>query len=131
LEIVDAINAGRSHIHEHGLDDLLGTHGGDALTTTTDYADIRDTDVTFLAFQISSREDGSIDTPIIEAAAETFGETLRVKDGDHVVVTKNTVIPTTTTETLSPIVAEASTKSLGDNQHVTMNPEFLPEGTAV
>lgn len=109
-EIVNAINAGQSPIHEPGLDDLLATHGGDTLTATTDYEEILDTDVTFLALPTPSREDGSIDTSIIEAAAETLGDTLRKKDGDHVVVTKSTVIPTTTTETLAPIIADASGK---------------------
>jgi hypothetical protein len=36
----------------------------------------------------------------IIAATETFGETLQDKDGDHIVVTKSTVISTTTSETL-------------------------------
>jgi len=47
--IVDAINAGQSPIHEPGLDDLLATYGGAELTATTDYADVRATDITFLA----------------------------------------------------------------------------------
>ncbi|WP_435118877.1 UDP-glucose 6-dehydrogenase AglM [Halolamina sp. C58] len=130
-ETVDAINDGRSPIHEPGLDDLLATHGGDALTATTDYEDILETDITFLALPTPSREDGSIDTSTIEAAAETLGDTLRTKDGDHVVVTKSTVIPTTTAETLAPILADASGKELGEDLHTAMNPEFLREGTAV
>ncbi|MGB9961578.1 UDP-glucose 6-dehydrogenase AglM [Halobacterium sp. MBLA0001] len=130
-DIVDTINAGQSPIHEPGLDDLLATHGDDTLTATTDYEDVLETDVTFLALPTPSKEDGSIDTSIIETAAETLGNTLRGKDGDHVVVTKSTVIPTTTTETLAPILTDASGKQLGENLHVAMNPEFLREGTAV
>ncbi|AAG18685.1 UDP-glucose dehydrogenase [Halobacterium salinarum NRC-1] len=130
-DIVDAINAGKAPIHEPGLDDLLATHGGDTLAATTDYEDVLETDVTFLALPTPSKEDGSIDTSIIEAAAETLGDTLREKDGDHVVVTKSTVIPRTTTETLAPILADASGKQLGADLHVAMNPEFLREGTAV
>ncbi|AEN07802.1 nucleotide sugar dehydrogenase (plasmid) [halophilic archaeon DL31] len=129
--IVDAINAGQSPIHEPGLDDLLATYGGAELTATTDYADVRATDITFLALPTPSRPDGSIDTSIIEAAAETLGETLADTQGSHVVVTKSTVTPTTTAETLAPILANASGKTLGKNLHVGMNPEFLREGTAV
>ncbi|TKX39007.1 UDP-glucose/GDP-mannose dehydrogenase family protein [Halorubrum sp. CGM5_25_10-8B] len=130
-EIVAAINDGRAPIHEPGLDDLLAEHGGDALTATTDYAAVRDTDITFLALPTPANDDGSIDTSIIEAGAEALGDALRTKDGDHVVVTKSTVVPTTTGETLAPILAEASGKKFGDDLHVAMNPEFLREGTAV
>jgi len=130
-EIVAAINNGESPIHEPGLDDLIATHGGDTLTATTAYDDVLDTEITFLALPTPSREDGSIDTSIIEAAAETLGETLQEKVDDHVVVTKSTVIPTTTSETLALILEAASGKTLGDDLHVAMNPEFLREGTAV
>ena len=130
-EIVEAINSGRSPIHEPGLDDLLATHSGDRLTATTEYDAVLDTAVTFLALPTPAREDGSIDTSIIEAAAETLGETLQAKADDHVVTTKSTVIPTTTGETLAPILEAASGKTLGADLHVAMNPEFLREGTAV
>jgi UDPglucose 6-dehydrogenase len=130
-EIVAAINDGRAPIHEPGLDDLLEEHGGDALTATTDYAAVRDTDLTFLALPTPANDDGSIDTSIIEAGAEALGDALEAKAGDHVVVTKSTVVPTTTEETLAPILAEASGKTLGEDLHVAMNPEFLREGTAV
>ncbi|PHQ41370.1 UDP-glucose 6-dehydrogenase [Halorubrum sp. C191] len=130
-EIVAAINDGRAPIHEPGLDDLLAEHGGGTLTATTDYAAVRDTDLTFLALPTPANDDGSIDTSIIEAGAEALGDALRTKDGDHVVVTKSTVVPTTTGETLAPILVEASGKEFGDDLHVAMNPEFLREGTAV
>ena len=130
-DIVAAINAGESPIHETGLDELIATHSGDRLTATTDYADIQDTEITFLALPTPTREDGSIDTSIIEAAAETLGETLQAKAGDHVVTTKSTVIPTTTRETLAPLIESASGKPLGEDLHMAMNPEFLREGTAV
>jgi len=130
-DMVAAINNGESPIHEPGLDDLIATHSGDGLTATTDYDAIRDTEITFLALPTPAREDGSIDTSIIEAAAETLGETLQAKDGDHVVTTKSTVIPTTTRETLAPIIEAASGKTLGEDIHMAMNPEFLREGTAV
>ena len=130
-ETVEAINSGQSPIHEPGLDDLLAAHSGDSLTATTEYDAVLDTEVTFLALPTPARDDGSIDTSIIEAAAETLGETLQAKDGDHIVTTKSTVIPTTTSETIAPILEAASGKTLGEDLHVAMNPEFLREGTAV
>lgn len=130
-EIVSAINSGEAPIHEPGLAELIDRHGGDRLTATTEYDAVRDTAITFLALPTPAREDGSIDTSIIEGATETLGETLAAKDGDHVVTTKSTVIPTTTSETLAPILESASGKPVGEEIHVAMNPEFLREGTAV
>jgi len=130
-DIVDAINAGNAPIHEPGLAELVDEHGGDALTTTTEYDAVLDTDITFLALPRPSTDDGSIDTSIIEAAAETLGKKLGEMDDEHVVITKSTVVPTTTTETLAPIIADASGKTIGEGLHVAMNPEFLREGSAV
>ena len=130
-DVVTTINAGEAPIHEPGLDELLDKHGGDRLTATTEYTDILETDLTFLALPTPSKSDGSIDTSIIETAAEQLGQTLTNRPGDHTVVTKSTVIPTTTTEILAPLVADASGKTIGEDLHIAMNPEFLREGTAV
>jgi UDPglucose 6-dehydrogenase len=129
--IVEAINSGQSPIHEPGLDDLLAAHSGDRLTATTEYDAVLDTEITFLALPTPAREDGSIDTSIIEAAAETLGDILRTKTDHHVVTIKSTVLPTTTSEKLAPILEANSGKTLGKDLHVAMNPEFLREGSAV
>jgi len=47
------------------------------------------------------------------------------------VVTKSTVVPTTTEEVIAPILVEESGKTLGADLDVGMNPEFLREGSAV
>ncbi len=130
-EVVDAINAGEAPIHEPGLDELVAAHGGDRLRATTDYGAIRDTDVTFLALPTPSNEDGSIDLSAMEAGARSVGEALAEKDDYHLVVVKSTVIPGTAEETLTPIIAEASGGTEGEDFDVASNPEFLREGSAV
>lgn len=129
--IVERINRGEAPIHEPGLDDLVSEYGGDRLRATTDYDAVCETDVTFLALPTPSRDDGGIDLGAMKAGAKSLGETLRKKDGDHLVVVKSTVVPGTTEETLAPILADASGKELGEDLHVAMNPEFLREGSAV
>ncbi|WP_248518287.1 UDP-glucose 6-dehydrogenase AglM [Salinarchaeum laminariae] len=125
-EIVDAINSGEAPIHEPGLDERVAEHGGGRLHATTNYDEIPETDVTFLALPTPSRADGSIDTSIIEAAAEALGEALADVD-EHVAIVKSTVVPGTTRDVLAPLIrAEA-----GDRVSVGMNPEFQREGTAV
>lgn len=130
-KIVDSINAGQSPIHEPRLEELLSEHVDNHLVATTDYDSIRESDVIFLALTTPSHSDGSIDLSIIKAAAETVGQTLAETDGGYLVVTKSTVIPGTTDEVLSPLLAEASGKKIGDDLYVAVNPEFLREGSAV
>ncbi|USZ67381.1 UDP-glucose/GDP-mannose dehydrogenase family protein [Halorussus salilacus] len=129
--IVAAIEAGEAPVHEPGLDDLVAAYGGDRLRATTDYAAVRDTDVTFLALPTPSREDGSIHLDVMKAGARSLGEALASKDDDHLVVVKSTVIPGTTEDIVAPILAETSGKTLDSDLHVAMNPEFLREGSAV
>ncbi|SEO40488.1 UDPglucose 6-dehydrogenase [Halorientalis persicus] len=130
-EIVAAVNDGEAPIHEPGLDPLVSIYGGDQLRATTDYDAIRETDVTFLALPTPKHDDGSIDTSIMEAGAESIGEAIADKDGYHLVVVKSTVVPGTTEDTLTPLIEDASGKTAGEDFGVAVNPEFLREGTAV
>jgi len=129
--VVAAINAGESPINEPGLDERIGEYGGSRMRATTDYGAIRGTDLTFLALLTPSNADGSIDLSYMEAAAESLGETLAEKDGEHTVVVKSTVVPGSTEEVITPILEEASGMTAGEDLHVAMNPEFQREGTAV
>lgn len=129
--IVEQLNAGTPPIHEPGLADLVSTHAGDRLTASTDYEDLLDTEVTFLALPTPSNEDGSNDTSIIEAAAETLGATLTATSDRHLVVVKSTVVPGTTETVVAPAVEAGGDLTRGEDFEVAMNPEFLREGTAV
>ena len=132
--IVTAINDGESPIHEPGLDDLVAEHGGDRLQATTDYGVVPETDLTMLALPTPSNADGSIDLQYMEAGAESVGNALAEADDGHddphLVVTKSTVIPTTTEERLAPQIAKAGLVR-GEDFLVASNPEFQREGTAV
>ncbi|RYJ13712.1 UDP-glucose/GDP-mannose dehydrogenase family protein [Halogeometricum borinquense] len=130
-EIVETLNSGNSPIHEPGLDERIEEHAGDRLRATTDYDAILDTDVTFLALSTPSTDDGHIDLSVMEAGAKSLGATLAEKDDYHLVVTKSTVVPTTTEEVIAPILEEHSGKTVGEDFDVGMNPEFLREGSAV
>ncbi|WP_411968557.1 UDP-glucose 6-dehydrogenase AglM [Haloferax sp. YSSS75] len=130
-DIVESLNDGRAPIHEPGLDELVEQYAGTRLRATTDYDEILDTDATFLALPTPSNDDGSIDLGAMKAAAAALGETLREKEGSHLVVTKSTVTPTTTEEIIAPRIEAASGLTVGEDFDVGMNPEFLREGTAV
>jgi UDPglucose 6-dehydrogenase len=143
--VVAAINAGDPAIHEPGLDELVARHAGDRLHATTDYGVVSETDLTMLALPTPSREDGSIDLSAMEAGARSVGEALASADRSaspddpvfaaddadpHLVVTKSTVVPTTTREVLAPAIAEAGL-TVGEDFLVASNPEFQREGSAV
>ena len=126
-ELVKAINAGKSPVHEPGLDNLVSRYGGDRLTATTDYSTVRETDVTFLALPTPANADGSINLSVITDGAETLGKSLASKGDEHLVVVKSTVTPGTTEEVLAPAIAKAAGREID----IAMNPEFLREGSAV
>ncbi|MFD1514570.1 UDP-glucose 6-dehydrogenase AglM [Halomarina rubra] len=130
-DIVERINAGESPIHEPGLPELIEEHAGGRLRATTEHAALRDTDLTFVAMQTPSREDGSIDLSVVEAGMRDVGETLAEKEGYHLVVVKSTVLPGMTEERLIPVLEEASGKTEGEEFGVAVNPEFQSQGSAV
>ena len=129
--IVDALNAGETPIHEPGLDERVATHSGDRLHATTDHAALHETDVTFVALQTPTREDGSIDLSVVEAGMRDIGEELVAAEGYHLVVVKSTVIPGMVEERLVPILEDASGKRAGEAFGVAVNPEFQSQGSAV
>lgn len=134
-DVVDTINAGAAPLHEEGLPELVAAHAGEdgtgRLEATTDYDAILDTDVTFLCLPTPQNDDGSIGLSVMEAGAEQLGRTLAHKDEWHTVVVKSTVVPGSTEDVITPILAEESGQTPGEEFGVGMNPEFLREGTAV
>ncbi|MFA9426220.1 UDP-glucose 6-dehydrogenase AglM [Natronorubrum sp. A-ect3] len=130
-EIVDTINTGEAPIHESGLAERIAEHAGTNLRATTDYAAVRDTDVTFLCLPTPQADDGSLDLAIMRAGSESLGCALATKDDDHLVVVKSTVLPGTTEDVVGPILESESGKRVGDGLELAMNPEFLRMGTAV
>lgn len=131
-DVVAALNAGETPIHEPGLDSLIAEHAGDRLHATTDYSDITDTGLVFVAVQTPSRSDGSIDMTALAAATEKAASTL-ARDGNrddgYLLVIKSTVTPPQISK-LQETVEQIATDHDADLELAT-NPEFLREGTAV
>jgi GDP-mannose 6-dehydrogenase len=130
---VAAINAGRSPIVEPGLDELLSRCASEGrLRATTDTAEaIRDSDVSLLCVGTPSRKNGSLDLSYLERVSEQVGAALKDKSSYHVVVVRSTVLPGTTHDVVIPALERESGKQYGDGFGVSVNPEFLREGTAL
>jgi UDPglucose 6-dehydrogenase len=129
--VVETLNAGQTPIEEPGLDDLIATHAGGRLRATTDYADLADAALVFLALPTPSREDGSVDTSYVEAGARSLAPVLAESTADYpVVVVKSTVVPGTTEDVVAPALASGGA-TVGVDVGLAVNPEFLREGSAV
>jgi len=130
---VAAVNAGRCPIIEPGLDDLLAAGVAEGrLRATTDAAEaVADSEVSLLCVGTPSRRNGSLDLAYLERVASQVGAALRNKSSYHVVVVRSTVLPGTTNERIIPLLEHESGKAYGEGFGVSINPEFLREGTAL
>jgi GDP-mannose 6-dehydrogenase len=130
---VAAINEGRSPIVEPGLDELLSRCASEGRQrATTDTADaVHDSDVSLLCVGTPSRRNGSLDLAYLERVSEQVGAALKDKSSYHVVVVRSTVLPGTTHGVVIPALERESGKKYGEGFGVSVNPEFLREGTAL
>ena len=130
---VASLNEGRSPIVEKGLDELIraNTENGRLRATTSTPDAIRSTDISLICVGTPSRKNGSLDLTYLERVAEQIGAALKDKDGYHVVVVRSTVLPGTTHDVVIPAIERTSGKKYGTGFGVTVNPEFLREGTAI
>jgi GDP-mannose 6-dehydrogenase len=130
---VALVNAGRSPIVEPGLDDLLARSvSEERLRATSDTAEaVADSEVSLLCVGTPSRRNGSLDLTHLERVAEQVGAALKQKSSYHVVVVRSTVLPGTTNERLIPLLERESDKKYGEGFGVSVNPEFLREGSAL
>lgn len=128
-----AIRAGRSPIHEAGLDDLLQSAVAERrLTVTGDIeAAILGTDVTFVSVGTPSRDDGSCDLGNVIAVAGAIGRALVRKDRYHAVVLRCSIPPGTTAGPFLAEIERVSGKRLGQDFGLAFCPEFMREGVAV
>jgi len=132
-EKVAAVNSGRSPIVEPGLDALLqesvDAHRLRATTSTPEA--IADADLSLICVGTPSRKNGSLDLSYLIRVCEQIGDALRDTPRYHVVVVRSTVLPGTTHEHVIPTLEAHSGKKYGEGFGVSVNPEFLREGTAL
>jgi GDP-mannose 6-dehydrogenase len=130
---VASVNAGKSPIVEPGLDGLLARAVGEKrLRATTDVGEaVCQSDVSLVCVGTPSRRNGSLDLTFLTRVCEQIGAALRDKAAYHVVVIRSTVLPGTTHDVLVPTLERSSGKKYGDGFGVSVNPEFLREGTAI
>jgi GDP-mannose 6-dehydrogenase len=130
---VAIMNEGRSPIIEPGLDELMQrTVASGHLRATTDTEDaVRSSELSLICVGTPSRRNGTPDLTYLTRVAEDIGRSLRNSPDYHVVVIRSTVMPGTTHDHIIPALEAASGKRYGEGFGVSVNPEFLREGTAL
>ena len=130
---VASLNEGRSPIVEKGLDELIrdNTSNGRLRATTNTREAVDATELSLICVGTPSRRNGSLDLSYLERVCEQIGEALAEKEAYHVVVVRSTVLPGTTHGVVIPALERTSGKKYGTGFGVTVNPEFLREGTAI
>ena len=130
---VATLNDGRSPIVENGLEELIrGNTANGRLRATTSTADaVSGTDASLVCVGTPSRRNGSLDLTYLQRVCEQIGDALKGKESYHVVVVRSTVLPGTTHGVVIPALERTSGKKYGTDFGVTVNPEFLREGTAI
>src|SRR3954469_7446867 len=130
---VDMINAGTATIVEQGIGELVAEMvAAKKLSATTNVADaVKRTNISLVCVGTPSQANGGLDLAYVERVSAEIGAALKEKSGFHVIVIRSTVLPGTTRDIVTPILEEHSGKKVGKDFGVSMNPEFLREGTSI
>ncbi|MEO2076892.1 MAG: UDP-glucose/GDP-mannose dehydrogenase family protein [Bacillus sp. (in: firmicutes)] len=124
---IKALEAGKLHFYEPGLEDLLAKHVAAKNITFTKKTKkaVKENDVIFICVGTPQDADGSADLTFVKNVAESIGKYM---DSYKVIVTKSTV-PVGTAELVTKWIDENQTDNIPFD--VVSNPEFLREGSAV
>ncbi|MDX2044076.1 MAG: UDP-glucose/GDP-mannose dehydrogenase family protein [Acidobacteriota bacterium] len=130
---VDMIGGGHSPIIEPGISELmLKAKESKRLSATTDTAAaVVASDLSLICVGTPSQPNGSLDLAYIRRACQQIGEALASMDRYHVVVIRSTMLPGSIQGTVIPALESASGKHAGKDFGVSINPEFLREGSSI
>ena len=130
---VDLINAGQATIVEEGIAELVKAgHEAGRLTATESVAEaVQSTSISLVCVGTPSQPNGNLDLSYVERVCGQIGEALRNKAERHTVVIRSTVFPGTTATLARPAIERTSGKRAGQDFGLSMNPEFLREGTSI
>lgn len=130
---LEFFRSGRSPILEPGLEPAIAEAVADErFRVTADPVEaVRDSELSMICVGTPSLPDGRLSTDYVARACEHIGAAIRDKGSYHSVVVRSTVLPGTTQGLLAPLLERAVSGRAGSAFGISMNPEFLREGTAL
>jgi len=125
--------AGQTPVFEPGLAELLTkVYGARRFTATASAVEaVRETTMSFVCVGTPGKRGGQPDLSHVEHVSSEIGEALRAKNTKHTVVVRSTMLPGSIESVVVPQIESASGKREGRDFHVTTNPEFMREGSAI
>jgi UDPglucose 6-dehydrogenase len=126
---IDNLKNGIIPIYEPGLSELVKRNiEENRLIFSTEYSDINNSEVIFIAVGTPSNEDGSADLKYIKSVSRSIGKYI---NGYKIIVNKSTV-PVGTYKLVKNIInEEIENRKAFIVFDIVSNPEFLREGTAI
>jgi UDP-N-acetyl-D-glucosamine dehydrogenase len=124
-ELVEAINAGRSHIEDVPSETLALHVEAGLITATADYDDLRGAAAILIALPTPLTRQREPDLSYVKSAAHAIGAVLQP---GQLVVLESTTYPGTTREIVKPILEEASGLTAGEDFNLAMSPERVDPG---
>jgi UDP-N-acetyl-D-glucosamine dehydrogenase len=126
-EVVDGINAGRSHIEDVPSEALDAHVSTGRITATLDYEQLRQADAILIALPTPLTKQREPDLGYVERASHSIAANLQP---GQLVVLESTTYPGTTRDVVQPILEQGSGLEAGKDFHLAMSPERVDPGRA-
>lgn len=130
---VEIINAGKSPIVEEGIGELIDdvVRSGRLRATTDSTRAIMDSDLSLVCVGTPSNPNGSLNLRHVVQVCREIGSALKAKEQRHTVVIRSTMLPGTIESTVVPALEESSGRKAVKDFGISINPEFLREGSSL
>lgn len=125
--VVEALNAGKSHVDDLSDADIAGMLAA-GFRATTDESEIAGASTAVICVPTPLADDGGPDLRAVTSAAESVGRNLH---RGMLVVLESTTYPGTTEELVKPLLEAASGLSATADFHLAFSPERIDPGNPV
>lgn len=124
------LRAGKSPIHEHGLEEMLAAARSRLRFTDATVSEVAEAEVVIIAVGTPPRADGAVDCTFVESAAREVAQGLR--DGRRYTVVVKSTVPIGTNRRVRHVMTRVlRERGVEPQVSYVSNPEFLREGKAL
>jgi len=130
---LDILMEGRSPVIETDLDEIISASVKNGRLRATSSAEeaVAATELSFVCVGTPSNSNSSLNLDYVARVSEQIGAAIAKKNAPHVVCVRSTMVPGSTDDVVRPSLEKGFGGPLPEGVDVTVNPEFLREGTAV